>query len=149
MESADCASFFSLIRTFSFPGITMYSVSKSFSTSTPRSLLGRLFTWAREASTVYPVPRYFWMVFALAGDSTMTKPLDNGSSVRVVLELKLARMSERQQLRESQLSVLSYQLSVNRLHFLHQGRQHSFHLYQLICKTLVAGIPQVVQVMSD
>jgi hypothetical protein len=27
------------------------------------------------------LPRYFWIVFALAGDSTMTRPLDNGSSV--------------------------------------------------------------------
>jgi hypothetical protein len=30
---------------------------------------------------VNPLPRYFWMVFALAGDSTITRPLDNGSSV--------------------------------------------------------------------
>jgi hypothetical protein len=30
---------------------------------------------------VKPLPRYFWMVFALAGDSTMTKPLANVSSM--------------------------------------------------------------------
>ena len=49
--------------------------------STPRLLLGRSFTWPKEASTVNPLPRYFWIVFALAGDSTMTRPLDNGSSI--------------------------------------------------------------------
>jgi len=30
---------------------------------------------------VYPVPKYFWIVFALAGDSTITKPLANVSSM--------------------------------------------------------------------
>src|ERR1700732_320189 len=65
---------------FAFPGMTTYSVSKSFSMSTPRLLLGRSFTWPKEASTVNPLPRYFWIVFALAGDSTMTRPFDNGSS---------------------------------------------------------------------
>src|SRR5947209_5318071 len=49
--------------------------------STPRVLLGRSFTCPREASTEKPFPRYFWMVFALAGDSTMTKPFDNFSSI--------------------------------------------------------------------
>src|ERR1700694_3132148 len=81
MVSMPCASFFSLATTFSLPGITTYSVSKSFSTSTPRVLLGRSFTWPSEASTVKPLPRYFWMVFAFAGDSTMTKPLVNVSSI--------------------------------------------------------------------
>src|SRR5580692_540359 len=61
--------------------MTTYSVSKSFSTSTPRVLLGRSFTCPSEASTVKPLPKYFWMVFALAGDSTITKPLLNVSSV--------------------------------------------------------------------
>src|SRR5581483_8627699 len=44
--------------------------------STPRLLLGRSLTCPSAASTVKPGPRYFWMVFALAGDSTMTKPFD-------------------------------------------------------------------------
>jgi hypothetical protein len=30
---------------------------------------------------VNPLPKYFWIVFALAGDSTMTKPFANGSSM--------------------------------------------------------------------
>src|SRR5215469_7590581 len=51
--------------------------------STPRVLLGRSLTCPSEASTEKPFPRYFWIVFALAGDSTMTKPFDNGSSVLV------------------------------------------------------------------
>src|SRR5579863_4574483 len=74
----------------------MYSVAKSLSVSTPRVLLGRSFTWPRDASTVKPAPRYFWMVFALAGDSTMTKPLLNRPSVNDLLS-KLARMSSWQQ----------------------------------------------------
>src|ERR1700690_3067352 len=78
MLSAERANFFSLARTFSLPGMTTYSDSKSLSVSTPRVLLGRSLTWPSEASTVKPLPRYFWMVFALAGDSTMTKPFSNG-----------------------------------------------------------------------
>src|SRR5271157_6168300 len=97
MWSAERASFLSLARTFSFPGMTTYSVSKLFSRSTPRLLLGRSFTWPNEASTVNPLPRYFWMVFALAGDSTMTRPFDNVSSVFSGLVLKLARIGEKQQ----------------------------------------------------
>src|SRR6516162_7833055 len=93
MLSAEEDSFFSLVRTFSLPGMTMYSVS----ISTPRVLLGKSFTWPSEASTVKPFPRYFWIVFALAGDSTMTRPLDNGSSVLVRFDLKLARMGMGQQ----------------------------------------------------
>src|SRR5579863_6999384 len=89
----------------------MYSVSKSLSTSTPRVLLGRSFTWPSEASTVKPLPRYFWMVFALAGDSTMTKPFDNGSSISLEFVSKLARMSSAQQVTERKLSAVSHQLS--------------------------------------
>jgi hypothetical protein len=29
---------------------------------------------------VNPFPKYFWIVFAFAGDSTMTRPFDNFSS---------------------------------------------------------------------
>src|SRR5271169_1996934 len=94
MWSADSASFFSLARTFSFPGMTTYSVSNSFSTSTPRLLLGRSFTWPKEASTVNPLPRYFWIVFALAGDSTMTRPLDNVSSDDSLFDSKLTRLGK-------------------------------------------------------
>src|SRR5271166_680452 len=85
--------------------MTTYSVSKLFSRSTPRLLLGRSFTWLYEASTVNPLPRYFWIVFALAGDSTMTRPLDNVLLNLAVLELKLARIAA-----SCQLSAISFQL---------------------------------------
>src|SRR5438270_11078589 len=117
MDSADSASFFSLTSTFSLPGITMYSVSKSLSMSTPSVLLGRSLTWPSEASTVYPLPRYFWMVLALAGDSTMTKPLDNVSPV-LVLASKLARMGAGQQGTQQ-----SYQLSAVSLQLYNQRRE--------------------------
>src|SRR5208283_314787 len=81
MVSADFASFFSLAITFSLPGITSYSVANSLSRSTPRDFLGKSLMCPSEASTSYPAPRYFWIVFALAGDSTITKPFDNGTSM--------------------------------------------------------------------
>src|SRR5512136_1356478 len=40
--------------------------------STPSLLLGRSMMWPTEAFTVKSLPRYFPMVFALAGDSTTT-----------------------------------------------------------------------------
>src|SRR5256885_2977577 len=86
MESADTASFFSLAKTFSLPGMTTYSGSKSLSVSTPSVLLGRSMTWPIEASTVKPFPRYFSIVFAFVGDSTITKPFDNGSSISMLTE---------------------------------------------------------------
>src|SRR5207244_2181851 len=43
--------------------------------STPILLLGRSITWPTDAFTTYPEPRYFLMVFALAGDSTTTSVL--------------------------------------------------------------------------
>src|SRR6267154_67151 len=146
MWSAESASFFSLAKTFSFPGMTTYSVSKSFSMSTPRLLLGRSFTWPKEASTVNPLPRYFWIVFALAGDSTMTRPLDNGSSVWRLLDLKLARM---QAAAQNDHRALGSQLSAVSPHFSHQRRQHAFHLNDLCFKSLVVWIAQVVQVVSE
>src|ERR1700693_6269462 len=149
MWSAERGSFFSLARSFSFPGMTTYSVSKSFSTSTPRLLLGRSFTWPKEASTVNPLPRYFWIVFALAGDSTMTRPLDNVSSIWRSLDLKLARILAAAQNGGPGPSALSYQLSAVSPHLSHQRRQHSFHLNNLCFKTLIGGIAQVVQVVSE
>src|SRR5580692_3254605 len=106
--------------------MTMYSVSNSFSISTPSVLLGRSFTWPSEASTVNPFPRYFWIVFALAGDSTMTKPLDNVPSVDQIMVSKLARIRRSQQVpaRSSQLSAVSSQ-------FLNQGRQHLLYFSNL------------------
>src|SRR5947208_10131910 len=60
------------------PRMTTYSGKKPCSTSTPIFDLGRSMTWPTEAFTVNPAPRYFLMVFALAGDSTTTRalPLD-------------------------------------------------------------------------
>src|SRR5437016_12529029 len=113
MESADSANFFSRVRTFSLPGITTYSGSKLLSVSTPRTLLGRSLTCPIEASTVKPLPRYFWMVFALAGDSTMTKPLDNVSSTSLLSGFETS--TNRQTAtsygdQSSQLSAISSQL---------------------------------------
>src|SRR5262249_33918601 len=55
------------------PRMTTYSGAKPCSTSTPIFDLGRSMTWPTEAFTVKPGPRYFLMVFALAGDSTTTR----------------------------------------------------------------------------
>src|ERR1700678_2249887 len=74
-------------------------------------LLGRSFTCPSEASTVKPFPKYFWMVFAFAGDSTMTNPFTNFLSVLDFLFPKLARMGQPQQVTAKQLSALSRQLS--------------------------------------
>ncbi len=64
-----------------------------------------------------PLPRYFWMVFALAGDSTMTKPFDNGSSIFLEFVLKLARMSSWQQVTGRKLRASSYELRVRTMRF--------------------------------
>src|SRR6267143_608432 len=133
MLSADRASFFNLARTFSLPGMTMYSVSKSLSMSTPSVLLGRSLTCPSEASTVKPLPRYFWMVFALAGDSTMTKPLDNSSSFITVLEFdpstKLAAATS-YRAKASRSLAPSTQLKSDSAE-VGRERQHSLHLEHL------------------
>ncbi len=38
----------------------------------PFSDFGRSRTWPTDARTVYPAPKYFSIVFAFAGDSTIT-----------------------------------------------------------------------------
>src|SRR5208283_2870053 len=61
---------------FSLPGDTTSSGSKvRFFSSTPISFLGRSMMCPTEASTSKPLPRYFSIVFALAGDSTITSDL--------------------------------------------------------------------------
>ena len=50
----------------------IYSGVKSFSTSTPILLRGRSRRWPMEATTLKSPPRYFSIVFAFAGDSTIT-----------------------------------------------------------------------------
>src|SRR5882672_3012991 len=77
MATAPLAIFFSLATTFSFPGMTTYSVLKSPSMSTPSLLLGKSLMCPSEASTSKSFPRYLLMVFALAGDSTMTNDFGN------------------------------------------------------------------------
>src|ERR1022692_2885740 len=47
--------------------------SNPCSTSTARSFLGRSLIWPSDALTTYCLPRYLLMVFALAGDSTITR----------------------------------------------------------------------------
>ena len=61
---------------FFLPSITSYWGSKPFSTSTARSFFGRSLTWPSDALTTYCLPRYLLMVFAFAGDSTITRAFD-------------------------------------------------------------------------
>src|SRR5262249_49066911 len=69
---------------FPLPRMTTYSGAKPCSTSTPILDLGRSMTWPTDAFTVKPVPRYFLIVLALAGDSTTTRarPLDALAGLR-------------------------------------------------------------------
>ena len=55
----------------SLSGRTISSMTKSLSTSTPRSLRGRSLMWPTHASTSYCPSRYLDIVFALDGDSTI------------------------------------------------------------------------------
>src|SRR5215813_7053555 len=52
---------------------TSYSASNPFLTSTPSFFLGRSRTCPMDAFTWKSRPRYLLIVFALAGDSTMTR----------------------------------------------------------------------------
>ena len=70
------------VMTFFLSRRTTYSGSKPFSTSTPRRDLGRSLTCPTDAFTVKPAPRYFLIVRALAGDSTMTSDLPLGLTLR-------------------------------------------------------------------
>src|SRR3954451_15070412 len=69
------AACFSSEISFFLPSITSYLGVKSLSTSTAKSFLGKSLTWPKEALTRYCLPRYFPIVFAFAGDSTMTSDL--------------------------------------------------------------------------
>src|SRR5437762_8799248 len=66
------AAFLISARVLAFSLMVTYSGVKPFSTSTPSLRCGRSRTCPTVAFTVYPEPRYFPMVFALVGDSTMT-----------------------------------------------------------------------------
>ena len=60
-----------VLTSFSLAGLISYSSWKPFSMSTP-SFFGRSRMWPTEAMTLYPLPRYLVMVFALEGFSTIT-----------------------------------------------------------------------------
>src|SRR6185436_18607107 len=66
------ATIFLLLRFF-VSGMISYSGSKLFWTSTPRPFDGRSLICPIEAITMKSLPRYLLIVFALAGDSTMTR----------------------------------------------------------------------------
>src|SRR5258706_16374895 len=66
------ATIFLLLRFF-VSGMISYSGWKWFWTSTPRPFEGRSLMCPIEAITMKSLPRYLLIVFALAGDSTMTR----------------------------------------------------------------------------
>src|SRR5258706_934298 len=66
------ATIFLLLRFFE-SGMISYSGWKLFCTSTPRPFEGRSLICPIEAITTKSLPRYLLIVFALAGDSTMTR----------------------------------------------------------------------------
>ena len=69
------AALLSSATVFSLPGIVTYCGSKPCSVSMPMFFTGRSRMWPTVAFTAYAFPRYLPMVFALAGDSTMTSDL--------------------------------------------------------------------------
>src|SRR5918994_7994583 len=72
MVDAPFAAFLRSARVLVLPLIVTYLGSNPWSTSTPSSRVGRSRRWPTVAFTSYPEPRYFPMVLALVGDSTMT-----------------------------------------------------------------------------
>src|ERR1019366_3878180 len=75
MASAFFAADFSSVITSLREGMLMYVGRKPCSTSTPSSFLGRSMTCPMDAFTRKSDPRYLLIVFALAGDSTITSDL--------------------------------------------------------------------------
>src|SRR5689334_15905639 len=75
MSVASLAASFSSLMTFTLVGSTTYSGSNLASTSTPSLFLGRSRTCPIDAITLKSRPRYLLIVFAFAGDSTMTSDL--------------------------------------------------------------------------
>src|SRR4051812_16759059 len=72
MSLASFAAAFNSPITFLRVASSSYTGSKPLSTSTPSLLFGRSRTCPIDASTLYSFPRYLLIVFAFAGDSTMT-----------------------------------------------------------------------------
>src|SRR5215207_9298223 len=92
MADAPLAAFFSSVRVLVLPLMVTYLGSYPFSTSTPSSRVGRSRRWPMVAFTSYPEPRYFPMVLALVGDSTMTRA-GRPSPPRARAPLLLARLT--------------------------------------------------------
>src|SRR4051812_36587278 len=92
MIEAPLAAFLSSERVLVFPLMVTYFGSKPLSTSTPSSRVGRSRRWPMVAFTSYPAPRYFPIVLALVGDSTMTRA-GRPSRPRVGAPLFLARLT--------------------------------------------------------
>src|ERR1043165_7271055 len=72
MVSAFFAAAFNSLTTFYFPSSTSY-VGSNVSSSTPISLFGRSRTCPTDALTRKSFPMNLLIVFAFAGDSTMTR----------------------------------------------------------------------------
>src|SRR5215210_6682329 len=75
MVDAVLAAFLRSASVLVLPLMVTYLGAKSLSTSTPSSRVGRSRRWPTVAFTSYPAPRYFPIVLALVGDSTMTSAL--------------------------------------------------------------------------
>src|ERR1700733_10710915 len=73
MLSLPLAALFISLRTFSLPLIVTKSGAKLCSISTPSLLFGRSTTWPAAGMTWYSLPRERLIVFACAGDSTITR----------------------------------------------------------------------------
>ena len=71
--SCSFANFFNWFITFFFHFIITYSGEKLFLISIPNLLSGRSSTCQILATTSKSFHKYFWMVLAFAGDSTITK----------------------------------------------------------------------------
>ena len=72
---ASFSAAFSSFTTVRPRSVSSYDGLKPFSTSTARPLLGRSAIWPTEGRTSNSGPRYWEMVLAFAGDSTMTNDL--------------------------------------------------------------------------
>src|ERR1700724_1121118 len=106
---------------------TWYFIAKSCSGSTAPSLGFRSRTCPYEASTSKSLPRYFLIVFALAGDSTMTRLS------------AITYANSRRSVRRVGMNI-GYQIfqSLERLLLPGLARQHHEHYpFQLLCVQLV------------
>src|SRR5271165_3132964 len=72
MKSTFFAASFNSCMSFFLPSITSYLGRKPLSTSTARSRFGKSLMCPSEAFTMKFFPRYLLIVFAFAGDSTIT-----------------------------------------------------------------------------